>query len=181
MQHEIVRRAILINSSQECIVVAILTERSACLDWDEHGSYASYTNATFHERQTKDLIIRAKDSLMEGLWIAWIFRNMSPLIETFDSYVLATFASGIYNKWVEEDWTKSKLDGARWLNANKNLPANKKILETFGEFTSSIKALALSSLYGVFGMLFLSCTTAGFVFFVEVAVRWIRRKAKTRV
>lgn len=176
MQHEIVRRAILINSSQECIVEAILQENSACLDWDEHGSYASYTNATIHERQTKDLIIKAKDSVMDGVWIAWIFRNMSPLMTTFDSYLLATFASGIYSKWVQEDWSRSKLDGARWLNANSQLPANKKIIETFGEYTSSIRALALSSLYGVFGMLILSCIIANLVFVVEITIRCIQRK-----
>jgi len=44
VQRAVSQRAILINSSQECILAPLLNERAACLDWERHGSYASFSN-----------------------------------------------------------------------------------------------------------------------------------------
>ena len=146
----LIERAILVNTSQECIVLAALTENSACLDWEFHGDYATFTNATPHVHSTGQLIVKSKDGVMNIL-IAWVFRKMSPLIETFDRYLMQTFCSGLYNYWLNNDWTKSKVEGARWMKQEKS-HVNKKLLAFFKDFSSNPKPLAFSSLYGLFSL-----------------------------
>jgi len=180
IQRAIVRRAVLFNSSQECIVAAILNERSACLDWNNFGGFAIFTNATVHANQRKDLIMAVEDAVIAGVWIVWMYRTMSPLIETFDAHNLAIFASGIYKKWESEDYSKCKVDAARWLNSNAHLQANRKIRETFVEFTSSVKALDLNGLYGAFALLFICSLATALIFLLEVTIRILMNGCKRK-
>jgi len=153
MQHEIIARSILINSSQECVREIIRGENVACLDWDVHGGYAVTTNSTVSERQERDLIIKSKDSVVSCLQIAWIFRKLSPITETFNSYIGRIWSSGISNKWSSEDWAHSKSKAAKWVKQNPNEPGNKKALEVYAELTGTTKVLGLSSFYGLFAIL----------------------------
>jgi hypothetical protein len=148
---KITQRAVLINSSQECIVLATLTEKSACLNWGLHGDYATFTNTTIHVHQTRQLLVKSKDSVQNVL-VAWLYRKLSPITETFDRYILQSFASGVYGNWQAKDLTKIKVEGARWLNKQKDSPINKKMLAIFEEFSSNPKPLPLSGLSGLFSM-----------------------------
>ena len=49
----VAQRALLINSSQECIMAVLLNEAAACVDWEPHGSYASFSNATPHPHDNR--------------------------------------------------------------------------------------------------------------------------------
>jgi len=178
MQHEIIRRALLVNSSEECILGALTTENAACLDWNQHGSYAMHTNATVHVQQERDFMFQSIDSVMSGLPVAWIFRKGSPLIEVFDSYIFSTLAAGIYHKWVENDLRKTKLNAARWLNENRHLEANKRILDLNEQFVTKNKALTLPSLYGIFSMLGVGVVLALCILILEIVRKFSSIQAK---
>jgi len=152
VQMKIFNRAILYNTSQECIIAAMVIENSACLDWEVHGSYAVATNATIHPHQAKSLLIKSKDSVLTTM-LTWVYRKRSPWRDTFDAYLLRILASGLYVKWGTDDWRQGKIEGAKWLHRQTDSPINGKLLDAFKEFGTSPKPLALASIYGILCLL----------------------------
>jgi len=170
VQRGIAKRAILVNtSSADCIVQAILTEGSACLDWEPHGSFAVYTNATMNADQRKSLMIKSTDSVM-NVMVAWVYKKWSPLTESFDVYIGNTLASGIYMKWQRDDFTKSRLSGARWQKEQTGSPVHEKLEQIIKEDTPGPKALQLKALVGVFGLAWFGWVNAVLVYFVQVCL-----------
>jgi len=148
VQRAVAQRAILINSSQECILAALLNARAACLDWEPHGSYASFSNATVHYHENIQLILKSEDGAMSNVYVPWIYRKYSPLTATFDEYFGRVFSSGILTNWEEDDIRGIKRAGAKSLHANPS-PTNRKILTIFNALNSKSKALTVGSFYGL--------------------------------
>jgi len=171
IQREIAQRALVINSSsQDCIVGAILTGGSACLDWEPHGSFAVYTNATMHADQSKSLMIKSKDAMMKVL-VAWVYKKWSPLTSSFDAYITKSIASGLYTKWQMDDFAENKRKGARWQQEQVRSPVHEKLRKINHDDSSAPKPLQLSALVGVFGLVWFGLLSASLCRIVQLCLR----------
>jgi len=167
IEKTIFRRATLVNSSEDCIVSAILTEKTVCLDWTMHGLYSTHKNATVHVSQTKSLMIMSKDYTYACL-MGWFHRMNSPFRESFDRYIIWTYASGLFRKWFTEHSENTKRDGARWVNSQKDSLVNRRILESYEEnMDTGPKPLFMRSFYGVIGILIVGLAISTITFLVE--------------
>jgi len=168
VNHGIIRRAILLNSSSECIIAAILTENSACLDWNSHGSLAVHSNATINAQKSKSLMVTSKDSLVT-VTSGWIFPKSSPLVAPISSLIFRIFGSGIYTKWKEDDALTFKRNGASWIQEAQDVETNQKILEIYGGYEDSIhKPLSIKNLYGVFAFMLIAFVIASITFIFQL-------------
>jgi len=164
----IASRSILFNASETCILAAVLTENSACLDWDNLATYAAYRNATVHSSQAASVIIKVTDSFISDVYIVLLFRKDSPIRTVFDRFVLKVMDSGLYGKWKNDYLNGVKTGGVRWIKSQSDTPVVRKLTSIFKEVTTIEKALTLRSFYGIIALLNISILFSIVLFLAEM-------------
>jgi hypothetical protein len=149
IHHSILNAALLVNSSAACVAAAALTENSACLDYDFHGDYAIWTNATLWAHEDQGFFIKSKDKDIP-LLMSFNLRKGSPFTESFDVFLLQTFASGLYDEWIQQDWTGSKIQAAKWLRSQSESELKRTIENVYRKLSSNPRPISSQSLYGAF-------------------------------
>jgi len=175
IQRQIVQRSNLVNTSADCIIAAILTEKSACLDWESHGNFAVQRNATANAQQTNTVIFTSKDSLMRVL-VGWMYRKGSPLIESFDEYTGWVLAAGVYNKLNEDDASELRRKGAKWMNQEKYGIVNRRILEIYRDYSSAyLRPLSIGNFHGIFAFFVVLITCSSVIMCAEFQIPYLRK------
>jgi hypothetical protein len=84
--------------------------------------------------------------------IVWAFRKGSPWTPSFDKVILNSLAAGLYNKWKDDDWAKSRIEGSTYLQGLKESPVRDKLTSIMAEMNIGPKALNKESFYGTYAI-----------------------------
>jgi len=138
------RRMVLVNSSEECITIAVLDERAACIDFTATAAASVSSNATL-SLTTAQTFVQSEDSFVSVPMIL-AFRKGSPIITEFNHVVLQTMASGLFDHWSNRDLDRYRILGSRWLKSQQE---NKVRLRLEELAQASTPKLAIKSFHGV--------------------------------
>jgi len=167
MHKRFLQKIILVNSSIECVVLAIMTDYSACMDFKPTSEFVIATNATLHANARNEILVPSED-VDVVLNLVWSFRKGSPLVESFNTVILRSLASGLTDHWLKMDGDAKKLAGAKWTKSLQTSALKDKIVSllTF----QSVKPLFLTDLTGSFALFIFGVVVSLVGIFAETTV-----------
>jgi hypothetical protein len=119
MHVRFMRRAVLLQDSFECFRLALTVPRSACMDYILSGTYTTAINMSLTMNSLQDIFIMSND--IDIKWgILWTFPKGSSLTATFDRIKGQALATGLFGKWMTDDFYKKRLDGVHYLRAQRH-------------------------------------------------------------
>jgi len=140
---------------------------------------AVLANTTISAQEDSAVMIESTDSAKSVL-IAWVLQKMSPLTEFFDTFILKTLASGVYEKWKKEDRRLIKREDAQWLQENRHSQVNQRILKIHTEYTQfPVQPPSTKNIMGSIGMAIIGISISVVLFALEIALN-MRSRLSTR-
>jgi len=172
MHKRFMARAQFPTDSFDCFTSALLTPKSACMDFILNGEYTLAVNTTLRRTGDQQIFIRSKDKEKIKWMIMWIFAKGSPLTATFDRIKLELLATGLVGKWIGEDWAAQKSKGVRWLESQNQSAVRNQIealLDHLGETGQS--PLEVEHVLSIFALLGFGLILGGIALGVEMTLR----------
>lgn len=190
----------LVNNSFDCIIPVILEDNTVCMDFDMTGDFIILANATlfskasiiksngnYNNNYNGQVLIKSIDSDF-SLQFVLSFHKFSPLLETFNQFLLNCEANGLMKYWWEKDRTNIKSAGEKWLRTieldesihKKQL--RDKLQTILKGLSDKQKSIPLGSIKAIFYVLGLSYIAGFLILCIEfVYFTWKIRSRKTLV
>ncbi|CAG7837688.1 unnamed protein product [Allacma fusca] len=148
-----------------CIKRVFVEENVACMDYGFSGDYTIFTNATlFAEADPKASKLFKRSVDVDGRFmIIWAFRKYSPLAGIFSRVIRWMMCSGMYDRWVHDDWNEGKRQGIHYLKSGGSV-MKKKLEQIEQDLNGGPKPLTQRSLaVPFFSLIALNCASAIFL------------------
>lgn len=177
--HQIIfSRMLLVNSSAECVILTLLNDQSACLDYEPAGDYAISSNTSVSTGENRVLFVKSEDTDL-SVGVTWAFPKGSPLMQYFNQLFLHLIAVGLKEQWMIWDEERNKVQSTRWMKQQKDTELM-EIVEKYN-MDEVIKGLPLKVFYGVAFIYFALNLLAGICCLAENNKLMCKKKSKADV